>query len=86
MELSKIAAKVGEVAAILTVVAVVASLYIDREVERRMNELAIDPSSAPAVVTLQAEVANIEASQIRIESKVDKFSESFLAYLERQAE
>ena len=60
--------------------------YINTEVERRMNELAIDPSAAPAVVTLQADMSNVKESQVRIEGKVDKFSESFLAYLERQAD
>jgi len=86
MELTQVAKKVGEWAALLTIVGVVGSLWIDREVERRMNELAVDPAAAPAVVTLQAEVANIEASQVRIEAKVDAFSASFMAYLERQAE
>lgn len=85
MGLTQVGKKAGEWAALLTIVAVIGSLWIDREVERRMNELAIDPAAAPAVVTLQAEVANIEASQVRIEGKVDAFSKSFMDYLERQA-
>lgn len=86
MELKKILMKAGEWIALVAVFGTVGSWWINTEVERRMNELAIDPAAAPAVVTLQTEVANIEASQVRIENKVDKFSESFLAYLERQAE
>lgn len=85
VNLSKVAAKVGEIAAILAVVATVASLWIDREVERRMNELAIDPAAAPAVVQLQTDMGNVKASNARIEGKVDAFSQKFLEYLERQA-
>lgn len=86
VNLGRIAAKVGEVAAILAVVATVASLWIDREVERRMNELAVDPSAAPVVVQLQTEVENIESTMARVEGKVDAFSTKFLEYLERQAQ
>lgn len=60
--------------------------YINTEVERRMNELASDPEDAPAVVALKTDMQNVKDSQVRIESKVDKFSQSFLAYLERQAQ
>lgn len=81
----EIGMKVVEWAAVVAVLGTVGSYWINTEVERRMNELAIDPSAAPAVVTLQAEVANIEASQVRIENKVDAFSDRFLAYLERQS-
>ena len=86
MELKKILLKAGEWIGLLVVFGGLGSLWINTEVERRMNELAIDPSAAPAVVTLQAEVANIEASQIRIENKVDAFSAKFMEYLQRQAE
>ena len=83
--LKKALAKAGELVAMLAAVGVFGTLWINTEVERRMKELAIDPANAPAVVILQTEVENIEASQIRIESKVDAFSQKFLEYLERQA-
>ena len=82
----KVAAKVGELVAILAAVGFVASLWIDREVERRMNELAIDPSAAPAVVELQTEMENVETTLGRVENKVDDFSREFMAYLQRQTE
>jgi hypothetical protein len=86
MTVSTVGKKLTEWAGLLAVIAVVGSLWIDREVERRMNELASDPANAPAVVTLQADMANVKATQARIESKVDTFSTKFLEYLERQAE
>ena len=76
--------KLTEWTALFAIILTGGSYWINTEVERRMNELAIDPASAPAVVTLQAEVANIEASQIRIEGKVDAFSAKFMEYLQRQ--
>ena len=79
-------AGIGTVTAVLVSMVWGVPFYINTEVERRMNELAIDPSAAPAVVTLQAEVANIEASQVRIERKVDDFSAEFLKYLQRQTD
>ena len=63
----------------------VGSLWIDREVERRMNELAIDPAAAPVVVALNTDMQNVKASQERIEGKVDAFSTKFMEYLEREA-
>lgn len=86
MELSNVGKKAAEWAALFAIIATVGSYWINTEVERRMNELATDPALSPVVVTLQTEVANIEASQVRIEAKVDAFSESFMAYLQRQAE
>ena len=86
MEMKDIAKKLAEYAALFAIIATVGSLWINSEVERRMNELAIDPSAAPAVVSLQTDMHNVKASQERIEGKVDKFSESFMAYLERQAQ
>ncbi len=86
MELSIVGKKVAEWAALFAIIATVGSYWINTEVERRMGELATDPADAPVVVTLQTEVANIEASQIRIEAKVDAFSQKFLEYLERQAQ
>lgn len=89
MTWKEIIAWVGGVGTIITVIGM--SLwgvphYINTEVERRMVELTIDPATAPAVVTLQADMQNVKESQVRIEAKVDKFSQSFLAYLERQAQ
>lgn len=81
-----IAKKVGEYTALLAVFGVVGSLWINTEVERRMKELAKDPSVAPVVVELRADVDNIEQGQERIEEKVDAFSAEFLKYLARQAE
>lgn len=75
----------GQTVGTLAVFGVAASYWINTEVERRMNELAIDPAAAPAVVTLVAEVENLEAGQVRIEGKVDTFSREFLAYLQREA-
>ncbi len=78
--------KGGEYIGLLVTFGIIGSLWINTEVERRMNELATDPALSPVVVTLQAEVANIEASQVRIEAKVDAFSASFMEYLQRQTE
>ncbi len=86
MTVTDLAKKLGEWAALLAIVGVVGSLWIDREVERRMGELKSDPADSPVVVTLKAEVENIEASQVRIEAKVDAFSSEFLKYLTRQSQ
>lgn len=85
MELKKILLKAGEWIGLLVVFGGLGSLWINTEVERRMNELAIDPAAAPAVVTLKADMANVKESQVRIEGKVDAFSTKFLEYLEREA-
>lgn len=88
MEIADIAKKLGEWAALLAVVAVVGSLWVDREVERRMNELLpppVDASKAPAVVANTTKLQSLEAGQARIEGKVDAFSDKFLEYLEREA-
>ncbi len=85
----KAAEYVGALVVLGTVFLTIGSMWIDREVERRMNELAIDPSASPAVVTLQADVANIKethgAALNRVETKVDAFSDRFIAYLEAEA-
>ncbi len=86
MNLKTIAAKAGEITAIAAVLAVVSSLWIDREVERRMKELQQDPASAPVIVELITEMDNVEVTLSRVEGKVDAFSEKFLEYLSRQAE
>jgi hypothetical protein len=86
IDIAKIATKAGELVAIAAVLGFVGSLWIDSEVERRMNELAIDPASAPAVVANTTKLESLENGQARIEGKVDAFSDKFLAYLERQAQ
>lgn len=78
--------KAGEYVTLLVVFGGLGTLWINTEVERRMGELASDPASSPAVVTLKAEVDNLEDGQARIEKKVDAFSEEFLKYLARQAQ
>ena len=85
-KIKKAFVKGGEYIGLFAAFGIIGTLWINTEVERRMGELATDPANSPVVVTLQAEVANIEASQIRIEAKVDAFSESFMAYLQRQTE
>lgn len=85
LELKKIIPKVVEYAALVAVLATVGSYWINTEVERRMNELAVDPDSAPAVVSLKTDMNNVKTGQARIERKVDAFSTKFLEYLERQA-
>lgn len=80
------ATKVAEYAAFAAVFGTVGSYWINTEVERRMGELAQDPSSHPAVVQLQTEMVHVKESQERIELKVDMFSNKFLEYLERQSQ
>jgi len=86
LDLKKIVPKVIEYAAFFAVIATVGTYWINTEVERRMNELAIDPSAAPAVVENKTKLASLEVGQARIEGKVDAFSTKFLEYLERQAQ
>ena len=81
----KWAQKLLEWVGLVTVIGVFGSLWINTEVERRMNELAIDPSSAPAVVANTTKLESLSDGQKRIEGKVDTFSSKFLEYLERQA-
>ena len=85
MNLKQIAAKVGELGAMLAVVGVFGTYWINTEVERRMNELAVNPADAPVIVALETEVGNLSDGQARIEGKVDAFSDRFIAYLEREA-
>ena len=85
MTVSELGKKLGEYAALAVILGGVGSLWIDREVERRMNELAVDPSAAPVVVELKTDMENVKASNERIEGKVDAFSSKFMEYLERQA-
>lgn len=84
-DIPKWAQKIAEWVALATVFGTVGTWWINTEVERRMNELAIDPSAAPAVVALTTDMGNVKASQVRIEGKVDAFSTKFLEYLEREA-
>lgn len=85
MEIAAMGKKLGEYAALLVIIGTVGSLWIDREVERRMGELSSDPSSSPAVVANTTKLQSLEAGQQRIEGKVDTFSSKFLEYLEREA-
>jgi len=80
------AVKVAEYVTFLAVFGTVGTYWINTEVERRMGELAQDPSKHPAVVTLQTEVRVMKESQVRVERKVDAFSTKFLEYLERQSQ
>ena len=77
--------KIGETLAMLAVLGTIGTYWINTEVERRMNELASDPATNPAVVTNRIKLENLEDSVGRVETKVDKFSDKFLEYLERQA-
>ncbi len=84
---AKVAAvKIGEWIAFAAVFGTVGSYWINTEVERRMDELATDPSNHPAVVQLQTEMVFVKESQVRVERKVDAFSGKFLDYLERQSQ
>ena len=82
---SKIAEWLGLLAVIGGLFATLGSYWINTEVERRMNELAVDPAAAPVVVELKTEMENVESAVERVEDKVDAFSEQFLSYLEREA-
>lgn len=84
-DLKPLLKKLAEWVALLGVIATMGTYWIDAEVERRMNELASDPGKSPAVVANTTKLETLEAGQARIESKVDAFSQSFLAYLERQS-
>lgn len=76
----------GQTLGTLAVFGVAATYWINTEVERRMNELAIDPSAVPVVVDLVSDVENLTTGQQRIEGKVDTFSTEFTKYLQRQIE
>ena len=78
--------KVAEWVGIAVAFGVVGSWWINTEVERRMNELAQDPSTHPTIVSATTKLEGLEAGQVRIEKKVDAFAGQFLSYLERQAE
>jgi len=86
MKLAEAGKKAGELTAITVVLAVIGSLWIDREVERRMDELATDPADIPEIVALTTQMKNVEAAIVRVEGKVDTFSQSFMEYLQRLAE
>lgn len=85
-QIMTIGKKVAEWIGLLVAFGVVGSWWVNTEVERRMKELAQDPSSHPTIVEQQTRLSNIERSQERIENKVDAFATQFLSYLERQAE
>ena len=77
--------KAGEWVGLFVTFGVIGSLWINTEVERRMGELLPEVSDDPAVVQLVTEMENVETTLARVETKVDAFSDKFLAYLERQA-
>ena len=83
---SGIVAAVGTITLILWGVPYYIKSAVNDQVEARMNELAIDPASAPAVVANTTKLESLSEGQQRIEGKVDKFSSEFLRYLERQAQ
>ena len=85
MNWKTIGVKAGELGAMLAIVGVFGTYWVNTEVERRMKELVQDPAHAPVIVELVTEVDNIEATVTRVETKVDAFSAKFLEYLERQA-
>ena len=78
--------KAGEWIGLVAVFGVAGSYWINTEVERRMNELLPEVNEDPAVVELVTEMDNVEETLARGETKVDAFSDKFLAYLERQAD
>jgi len=86
MTLAEAGKKCGEIAAIVVILGAVGSLWIDREVERRMSELATKPADIPEIVVLTTKMESVEAAIVRVEGKVDTFSQSFMEYLQRQAE
>ncbi len=77
--------KIVEWVALLAVFGTAGSLWINTEVERRMGELAVSPADHPKVVENSTKLESLGDGQVRIERKVDAFSEKFLEYLERQA-
>ena len=94
--MNKIFAWAGGIATVLTVFGMMVwgvPYYIKIAVEDRIEELSEGEEKAPVIVALEQKDAvfaeqldNIEASQVRIEGKVDAFSQSFTGYLERQAQ
>lgn len=85
-QIIKVGKKIGEYVALLAVLGTVGTYWINTEVERRMNELAQDPSTHPTIVQNTTKLESLEAGQVRIETKLDAFAGQFLGYLERQAE
>lgn len=85
MNALNIGKKIAEWVGIAVAFGVVGTWWINTEVERRMNELAQDPSTHPKIVSATTKLETLEDGQVRIERKVDAFSAQFLAYLERQA-
>lgn len=90
MEKNKVISKVAEVLGIAVLIGgimlSVGRMWVNDIVEQRLVEIAEDPGSHPAVVENKTKLATLEAGQVRIETKVDLFSNRFLLYLERQAE
>ncbi len=90
--LTKPGAKAAEYAVLAAALFFVLPLYIDSQVEQRVNELdnnAPDPlplSEAAPIVELSTKVDSLTAQADRIERKVDDFAGAFRRYLERQAQ
>lgn len=84
-QIKTILKKLAEYGVLLALVGTVGSLWINTEVERRMDELYDDPGNHPVVVELKITQQNLADGQKRIEAKVDAFSQEFLRFLERQA-
>lgn len=76
--------KGGEWIALIVVFGGVSTYWVNTEVERRMKELMPDIQDDPTVVEAVADIENMEATMLRVETKVDAFSGKFIAYLERQ--
>ena len=77
--------KIVEYAALVSVIAGMGKLFINTEVERRMEELAKDPGKHPVIVELVTESDNTQEQLVRIEGKVDAFSTEFTRYLQRRS-
>lgn len=85
-KVKKVLKKGGEWIALIAAFGVLGTYWINTEVERRMTELLPAIADDPIVVEAVTDIENIEASILRVETKVDAFSNRFIAYLERQTQ
>ena len=83
-KVKKVLTKGGEWIALIVVFGGIGTFWINTEVERRMSELMPTIGDDPAVVEAVADIENIEATMLRVETKVDAFSNKFITYLEQQ--
>ena len=86
-------AKIGGVIVILGSMVWGVPYYIRAQVAEQVTAISANASKPQSIIDLEAKnlviierLDTLTAGQTRIESKVDTFSASFLAYLERQAE